>query len=58
MMTDKGAQPDRPDLAILPPAPALGRVRGIGSAQASITVGTGHQGERHRYHPPPILGRQ
>ena len=57
-MTEKGAQLDLPDLAVLPPAPALPRVRCIGPAQASTIVGPGHRGGRHWVNPPPILGRQ
>ena len=57
-MTEKGAQPDRPDLAVLLPAPALIRVRFIGPAQASIVFRPSHQGGRHWNHPPLIHGHQ
>ena len=57
-MPEKGARPDQPDLVVLPPAPALGRVRRIGPAQASIIVGPSRRGGRHWVHPPSILGRQ
>ena len=55
-MLEKGERLDRPDLAVQPPAPALGQVRPIGPAQASIIVGTGCRIGRHRVHPPSILG--
>ena len=57
-MTGKGERPDRPDLSILTPDSTLRRVWIIGPAQDSIIVNTGRWGGRHRYHPPPILGRQ
>ena len=57
-MTEKGARPEKPDLAVLPPAPTLRRVWSIGPAQDSIIVDPGRRGGRYRYHPPPILGHQ
>ena len=57
-MPEQGSQTDRPDLAVLPPATALGRVWRIGPAQASIIVGPGCRGGRHQVHPPPIPGCQ
>ena len=57
-MTEKGARPDQPDLAVLLPDPALVRVLHIPPSQASIIVGTGHWGGRHQAHPPPIIGHQ
>ena len=55
---EKGDQPDRPDILVIPPAPFLGRIRCIGPAQSSIIVGPGSRGRRHWVHPPPIIGRQ
>ena len=46
-MLEKGARPEWPDLAVLLAAPALGRVRRIGPAQAYIVVGPCRQGRRH-----------
>ena len=57
-MTQKGVRPDQPDLAVLLPAPDLGRVRRIEPAQASIIVCPGCRGGSHWAHPPPILGHQ
>ena len=57
-MTDKGARPYQPDITVIPPDPALGRIRRIGTAQAFIIVGLGYWGGRHRGHPSPILGHQ
>ena len=56
-ITEKGEQTDQPDLAVLLPYPALGRVGRIGPEQYSIIVGPGRQGGRHQVYPPPILGR-
>ena len=56
-MLEKGEQLDRSDLAVLPPAPALGRFQRIGPVQGSIIVVPGHQFGQHWVHPPPILGR-
>ena len=53
--TEKRAQPDRPDLAVLPPAPTLGQVWSIGLAQASIIFGPRCWGGRHLDHPSPII---
>ena len=55
-MTEKGAQPDRPDITVLPRAPALGQVWHIGPAQVSIIIGPVSQGGRQRAHPLPIIG--
>ena len=55
---EKGARPDSPDLAVLPPAPAMEQVWCIGPEQASIIVSTGCRVGRHWVHPPLTLGRQ
>ena len=57
-MTEKGERPDQPDLTVLSPHPAIGRVWYIIPAQASTIAGTGRRVGQHWVHPPPILGCQ
>ena len=57
-MIEKGAQPDLPDLVVLPPAPDLECLWRIGTAQASIIVGPGRWGGQHWDHPSSVFGLQ
>ena len=52
-MTEKEAQPDQSRQILLSDGFGI-----FGPAHASIIVGPGHQGRRHRSHPSPIIGRQ
>ena len=54
-MTKEGTRPDRPDLAVLLSDTSIGQVWSIVPEQASIVVGPGRRGGKHRAHPPPIL---